>query len=234
MSTDVHVVNPDGSQELLHAVSGWSVQEEATPVTADDSSGSVGGFSVTFDPMNVGPAHLKALRKKVVLLDDLGQGRTTGRGESIATQGGVPTLVVQSRLNLLSVQRKAKPYFGNVLGALTYYLGLCGIKDMDTVYVDPAIGLMPCSLVGWYQPVWNQLKKMAVVYGFEITLASDKIVFRPVRERIGQQYRDASVDWSIDDASTAKTIIVNYYEAHPLQPGDFTLNNLGEPESEQS
>jgi hypothetical protein len=234
VSSRVHVVHTDGSVEALKAVSGWSVQEEATPLTADDSSGAVGGFTVTFDPQVASPAHLKALRKLQVNLDDLGQGRSTGKGESIATQSGVPVLTVQSRLNQLAVNRKAKPYSGSFYGAVVYYLGLCGITDMTTVYVDASLQALEVVLVGWYQPVWQQLKKMAAVYHFEIALVSDKIIFRPLRQRIGQQYRDASVDWSIDDSGTAKTIVVNYYEALVLGVGSVTGGDEQNPTYEEA
>jgi hypothetical protein len=223
-----HVVEPDGTASPLPAITSYSVTEEATPLTPDDTSGAVGGFTIAFDQQGVAPHQVKAYRRKVLNFDDLGQGRITGIVETAGSSQGRPQLTVQSRLNLLAAQRTAAPYAGDMLGYLTYVLGLCGITDMTTVYVDPDLAVLPVSVVGWYQPVWTQLKKLASIYHFEIALVSDQIVFRKLRTRIGEQYRDSLVDWAINDTNLAQHVVVNYYETVTLAPGTSTKDPNGD------
>lgn len=217
MSSQVHV-----GGKLIEGVSGYSMQENSTPLDAADSTGAVGGMTVTFDK-RVDVDDVKRMRRKVLALDDLGQGQLIGRVDSTSGSDGVSTITGQNRLTLLAVNRTCQPFTGTLLDAIAYYLGLCGITDPNDYFVDENIATWPVTLIGTYGNVWIQLKKLCVVADIEISVVSDKIVVRPVRQRIAQNYRDASRSWGIDDSQIALSVQVYYYQPTVVHPGDATL-----------
>lgn len=217
MTADVRV---DGT--LIGAVADWSIVENSTPLDAADTSGAVGTISVTFD-QRVTPSATKRMRRKVVTVDDQGQGQIIGRVDTTTGGSGTRTITGQNQLTLLAVNRTMKPFSGTLAEAMSYYLGLCGITDPDTYFVDETIALANVTLIGTYGNVWLQLKKLCVVAGIEISVVSDKIVIRPVRQRIGQNYRDSSQSWAIDDSQIASSLQVYYYEPIAVSPGDRVL-----------
>src|SRR5690606_29191636 len=84
-----------------------------------------------------------------------------------------------------------------------YYLELCGI--LTNIVIHPDLEDMPVSLLGWKANVYDQLKKLAVAQGFEMSYVSENVVFRPLRGRIAVDYRDASLGWGMDVTGLAQT-----------------------------
>lgn len=201
-------------------VANWSVSEESTPLDPSDSSGSVGGFTVTFDK-RLDPHEVKHWRRRMAYLEDLGQGITVGRIETPSGGTGPTQLTVQSLLTKLAVTRQMMPLNTDLESAISYFMDLCSITSSHWL-VDPEIALMEVNLVGFYGDVWTQLKKLCAVANIEITLVSDLIVVRPVRQRIAQTYRDSDIQWAIDDSQAASYVEVNWWELTTVSPTGTT------------
>lgn len=217
MTADVHV---DG--QPIKAVADWTIVENSTPLDSSDSSGGVGTISITFD-QRVTPSTAKRMRRKVVRIDDEAQGQLIGRVDTAAGGSGARTITGQNLLTKLAVNRRMAPFSGTLTSAISYYLRLCGITDPNAWFVDETIALANVTLIGTYGNVWLQLKKLCTVAEIEISVVSDKIVVRPVRQRIGQNHRDSQQAWAIDDSQIATAVLVYYYEPVSIAPGDHTL-----------
>lgn len=178
----------------------YSIVEDSTPVAPDDSSGGYGQLTtILYDDGEV-----RGYNRSPLVLTDGQQGETTGIVRSISVNGISASLTADSRLSLTAVTRQAQPFVGTLGGALRYYLGLCGITS--GVVVDAAVESVSVKLIGWNGVVYDQLKKLGIARGFEMSLVSNNIVFRPVRGRVAIDYRDASVSWQLDDSNLAQTV----------------------------
>ena len=109
-------------------LSGYSVQEDATPTVGGDNSGGVGqiDFTVIEDK---GPEGTILLLNDTVELTDDSNGRTNGDVSSVSVNDGVASISAISRLGRLVATRTVQPYTGTLTGAFTYYFSLAGITS---------------------------------------------------------------------------------------------------------
>lgn len=197
-----------------YAASDYSAVEDSTPIDPSDTSGGAGQIGLSIAPTPDG----KQLRGKTVRLTDGAQGSTTGRISAASGGTANPTAVTaDSRLIALNVVRVANPYTGTLAGAFSYYLGLVGITT--AVSVDASLGGTPVVFPGWKAVVWDQVKRLCAVYRVEVSLVSDVVVVRPVRQRVTQDYRDADVSWSVDDTDISQSVEVFYYQSKSQASG---------------
>jgi hypothetical protein len=204
----------------VKGISDYSVSEESTPVDPTDTTGATGHF--TFSYLSKAATAAKRMRRKTVDLEDKGQGVTQGIARTPTSSGGLITLSVDLRTNLLAVQRTAQPYNGTLGGYFTYLLSLVGITT--GFVIDTTLNSVPVTFPGWQGDVWLMMKGLAAMYAAEVSLASDNIVFRPQRGRITVDSRDASYDWSVDDSQLAQSVQGYYYS------NAFVSNGLAYPQ----
>lgn len=186
-------------------IENYSVIEDSTPVDPSDSSGGFGQFSLSVPET----AQTKSLLNYAVELSVLTQGVTRGTVRALSGADGAASLTADSRLGQLAVERTAAPFNGTVAGMFYYYLGLCGITS--GIFVDDTIFDNPVSLPGWSGNVWDYLKKVATAMKLEVSLVSNNAVLRPIRQRTGEDYRDASRSWALDTSNLARAIEIYYY-----------------------
>jgi len=195
-------------EKLVKGVDGYSVDEESTPVDVSDSTGATGKFNIS--SFSLTSILAKRMRRKLIDLEDRGQGTTQGVVDVPSRAGGIVSLSASSRLNLLAVRRTAQPFTGT-LG--NYFIYLLGLVDITSGYViDSSLLSQPVTFPGWQGDVWFQMKKLLPVVGAEVSLVSDNIVMRPLRGRITVDKRDISYDWSSDDTNLAQSIEGYYYQ----------------------
>jgi len=185
--------------------SGYSVTEDSTPIDPSDNSGGYGQFQFTI-PERPGS---KSLGNKIVDLEDGTQGTTQGVSRNVTSNGADVTVIADSRLSALAVERTAQPYVGTLSGAYLYYFGLVGVTAR--IIVDSTVANRPVSFPGWVGLVWDQIKKLGVASGCEVSLVSDYIIVRPVRGRVAVNHRNSARSWSIDSTSVAQTVEALYY-----------------------
>ena len=186
--------------------SGYSVEEDSTPADPSDTTGGFGRITV---PIPDRP-EIKRWGGKILRLEDGAEGTTTGTIRGRSGNGLTAQLVADSRIGRLSVPRRAEPFNGTLGDALEYYFGLCGITS--GIVIEPGIAARSVVLPGWEANVFEQIqKKMGAAFGFEMSLVSNNVVVRPLRERIAVNYRDASVDWAMDEQNLAQTVEGYFY-----------------------
>lgn len=191
-------VQIDGSP--IWNVNTYSSVEDSTAVDPSDTTGGFGQISIS---TRDSPA-AKVYIDKVLSLTDGANGETTGIIQGASGNGLKVDVTANSRLALTAVTRQAPPFVGTLGDALRAYLALCSVTT--GIVVDDALESVPVKLVGWNAVVYDQLKKLATARSFEMSLVSNNIVFRPLRTRIAETRRDASVTWSLDSSNLAQAV----------------------------
>lgn len=186
-------------------ITSYSVTEDSTPIDPSDTTGGVGQFTFGIDEDDKS----KFLSNKSAKLEDGSQGTTLGTIRGLSSPDGALTVTADSRMALLAVKRTAQPFIGTLEGAFVYYLGLVGI--ISGLVVDDSIASRPVVYQGWSGVVWDELKKLAVAERVEISLVSNNIVMRPLRQRKAEQYRDSSRTWNINSQNLARSVDIHYY-----------------------
>lgn len=185
----------------------YSVQEDATPVIASDTTGGVGQTTFTHPETR----DTKLLIDGILSLTDGTQGVTQGIIRSLASSDKVATITADSRLAFLVADKVVPPFQGLLGTAITSYLALGGITA--GIVIDPTLFNISVVLQGFKGDLWFYLAKvLAPVYKFEIALVSNNIVFRPWRLRDTQRHRDAQRQFGLDNSDLAQTVIVHYYD----------------------
>jgi hypothetical protein len=180
---------------------GYSIVEDSTPIDPSDNTGGYGQISTTLYDKDATRA---ILGKRLDIIDG-SQGETTGIVRGLSGNGLSLSVTADSRLALTAVTRQAQPFVGTLGSALRYYLGLCGITA--GIVIHDALESIPVKLLGWNAVVYDQFKRLGPVHGFEMSLVSNNIVFRPVRGRVAVNYRDTAPPvWTLDESNLAQSV----------------------------
>jgi hypothetical protein len=209
----VPIASPSGRTFKTVQLTNYSVSEESTPVTPSDGSGSAGSMTLLTTENEDTPY----LQNIPIDLVDPSQGTTRGTIRLPSSNNGDATLIADSRLALLVVNRVAAPFTGTLANALRYYLELCDITD-DIVTEDSLTGIS-VKFAGWSGNVWTEIKKICTVFGIEAALVSNNIVFRPIRQRDAETYRDSSRGWTLDTSQQARNVEVYQYQTSQITNG---------------
>lgn len=199
-----------GAQITINGGSKWSladysVVEDSTPIDPSDTSGGFGQVSVSLPET----AELAGYMDKSIVLTDGALGETTGVVRQLSGNGLAAQLVANSRLSLLAVERTIAPFSGTLTAYLTYLLGLCGITA--NLVIDSSFDAVNVKVPGGRENVHDRIRSLGSAYGFEISLVSNNVVVRPPRGRVAVNYRNASIDWSLDRSELARSVVGYYY-----------------------
>ena len=188
----------------------FSVVEDSTPVDPSETTGGVGQFTLSIGERD----DTKYLQGVPVNLSVISQGETTGTVRGLSGSDGAALVTADSRLALLNANRTAQPVNGTLATVFTYYLGLVGITS--GIVVDTSVASTAVVFPGWSGNVWDQVRKMALSLGCEVSLVSNNVVLRPTRLRDAETYRDVSRGWASDSSQMAKSIEVYWYNSTPI------------------
>jgi hypothetical protein len=199
-------VTIDGTDVIWNAED-YLVVEDATPVDPSDTSGGFGRISVTIP----GDGDIRYLEGKTLKVDDGTQGTMVGtiRGLDGDEDGGV-MLTADSRLYSLNIRRNVPPMSGTLEEVFNLYLEFCGI--VADVYVEESIKNIPVVNIGGDVNILNRLRQMLSAKQVEMSLVSNNIVLRPLRQRALETRTDDSVAWQLDDTGLAETVEIAYYQ----------------------
>lgn len=190
----------------------YTVQEDSTPTSSDDSTGSVG--QISFEIVDVEFPFL--LEGKEVSLRDTRRGITVGTvtqvQETDHNKVSVSCLTRLGKLNIYDVQ--APPFVGTLRDAFLMYASLAE-QNVD-VAVDDQIADRPVVLRGWHGELWFYLKQMAAAQDCEVSLVSGVILLRPLRSREVIRHRDISRGRSYGGQSLARAVEVYQYNNRPI------------------
>ena len=188
---------------------GYSVSEDSTPLDPNDTVGAVGQYTLTIPEENI-EDNPRFLKGKTASLSDGTQGTTTGTIRGVSGRDGDITLTVASRIDQIAVDRTIQPFVGSLGAYLTHLLDQVGIDSF--IYIEDTIDTIPIVALGYVGNVWDLLKKICTAQQIEISLVSNNIVFRSLRLRTAQVFRDSERGWTVDEARSARTVEINYYE----------------------
>ena len=228
--------------EISVQIIDYSVTEDSTPLSAGDSSGSVGTFSVTI-PRSSG-AFLDSSKRFRTLLSQIGpilfegsevrltdsrKGFTLGNVTTVteSRDGGTITLTGVSRLGKLSVYGiQAQPFSGSLRNAFLYYASLAGITT--DVFVDDDIADRQVVFQGWHGELWYAMKQMASAQDCDLSLVSGVILLRPIRKRVATQNRETSRAIATGTGTLAQSVEIYQYSNREIvgeliyPPGGWT------------
>lgn len=210
MAVEVEIVGNGQFAGAKANITEYTVSEESTPVEASDSSGGTGQitFGAVDDPTRFGSV---LLLNDTVKLTDGDRGNIEGKINSLTSNDRVLTIVADSLLGRLVVDKKAEPVHGTFGDAITYYLSLGGITD--NIAIDTSLVPLPVVAQGWDGDLWTKIKELLVTVGAEITLVRGNILVRPVRERRAMEINNVSEAWTVANVDLAKEVEINYYNS---------------------
>ncbi len=208
MAVEVSVTGVGGYHGAKSNITGYSSVEESTPIDPSDSSGGTGvlTFSAVEDPATRGSVLL--LNNNVTLTDGI-RGLTSGTVNSVAVDDGLLRASADSRINQLVMETQVAPFIGTLSDAFSYYMSLAGINS--NVFVDPSIASRQVRYQGFSGNLWTHLKEICTVQQVEISLVSNNIVLRPIRQFIANTTSSVTRSWSVGNGDISQFVDVNYY-----------------------
>lgn len=206
-------------------IADYSVVEDSTPMDPSDTTGGFGQITVTLPE----DADTRGLMNEQLVLTDGALGETTGTVRSLGGDGLSAQITANSRLGNLAVERTITPFVGTLTDCIEYHLGLCGITT--GIVIDSDYDSINVKVPGGRENVYDRLLQMGTAYDFEMSLVSNNVVIRHVREREAINYRNASVKWSMDQSQLAQSVTGWYYNtysgdqiAYPVQQDDSAMD----------
>lgn len=187
-------------------ITGYSVQEDATPLDVSSTEGGVGAISFAIAADN---DSIMLFDNEIVLVDDI-RGTTSGLITGVSVSNGINSVSADSALGVLVGTTQALPKVGTFQTVAEYYLSLGGIST--STYFDPSISDIPVSTSGWYGDAWLNLKQLAMAHGVEIALVSNKIAFRRVRSLLTSIRRLTDFSVSLQRGDIAKAVEIGFYD----------------------
>ena len=201
---------------IITDIADYSISIGSTPLDSNDSSGSVGDFSVTFhrpfDPSN----HINS--RGVETLEGKGIQFTSEFGTMYglidsATETDHNTIVVQCTsyaggLNAYNVQ--ARPIYASLRRVLVYYFSL-GTSAVN-VSMSPDIADRVVTYPGWNGELWYHLKLLCAAEDIQFKLTGQGVVYvEPIRSTEVSPYFKTSYETSIDSSNLAQKVEVREY-----------------------
>jgi len=187
-------------------LTGYTVEEDATPLDASSTEGGVGTISFAL------PADEKSilLFDSDIELDDAFRGTTSGTVTKVGISNGLNSVAADSRLGVLVGNAKAKPVTGTFESVARYYLSIGAI--VNDVYFDPAISDISVSAQGWEDDAWLKLKQLCAANGVEVALVGTQIVFRAVRSLTTSIHHRTDFEVDLEKSDIAKAVEITYYD----------------------
>lgn len=195
---------------------GYSVDDAATPLSSEDTTGSVGSLSVTVLKIKVKSPY--TLVGKTVFLSDTERGTFDGYVTKVTRADDDAMIQIEcesllGKLNVYNIQ--AQPYVGTLGQAFRNYTTLAGLTP-GQVEVDPTIAGRPVALRGWFGELWYYLKQMTSAQNCEVAMVSGKVVLRPIRIRTLERGFWQSRELEMGGGDTAQKVEVHYYNNTPI------------------
>lgn len=211
----------------------FSVSESASPLTAGDSSGSTGSFTLSVPRYSLtdgvtykGVSSLVAdsfpvrlMDSEVTVLDDrLGTFVGVVLGVSESDDSRTVTITGTSRLGNLDVFNiQAKPFSGTLANAIKYYASLAQTGLETLVDIESGLALRWVNYIGWNGDLWFHLKQLAMTQDAEIALVAGRIKFRIIRRvSLPTETADTSRSRMASKGSLAQRVEVNQYNTEQI------------------
>lgn len=217
----------------------YSITIDSTPLNSNDSSGSVGDFSVSFlrplDPENhINTRGIEILEGKSVQFNsDYGTIHGTIQKVRLTDNHRVDVECVSYAGGLNAYNVRAEPVgpwspeypeIGTLRSVLLYYFSLG--KHNVNLYVDPEIADRYVTYPGWSGELWYHLKLLCAAEDIQFRITGEAgVEVEPVRQESISARRFTSISTSVDSSNLAQFVEVREYNCeskmsvyHPFYP----------------
>lgn len=194
----------------------YSISLSSTPLSSNDSSGSVGDFSVTiirpYDPNN----HINSRGAEVL------EGKGIQFRSEFGNIYGVINVVSETDRHSITLQCtsyagglnaynvQARPQYTTLGRALAYYFSL-GTETVN-VNVHPDLEGREVIYPGWSGELWHHLKLLCAAENIQFVLSGEGYVYvEPIRQSEVSPYFRTSSESSVDSSSLAQKVEVHEY-----------------------
>lgn len=198
------------------SIADYSVREDASPLHLNDLSAGVGSIDVPALNAKGRSGSLLLPGQRFSLQDEF-SGGTTGIVDGLTISDGFATVTASGGLGAL-VADKTIPAMDDRLYAVVQAI-------MAQAQVGSQIGPMPASdpeysaalldqnvcVPASTGEVWQFIKRLAAIYGFDIGVVGDFTYIRPRGKRTIETSRNSQASISVDVADQARDVVVHYY-----------------------
>lgn len=193
-------------------VESYSITEDATTLDPSSSSGGVGSMTVSAQDYS----EASWLLGDLLDLSDTNRGKFQGLVRSTkGNASGSLSITADSILAKLNVTRTIPPYWGPLSGAIQHVMDAMLVTN--PVSVDSSIASRTVVLHGFYDNVWDNLRRFLIAQQVELSLVFNTVMVRPIRKRDAYLERLSDNSWSVDSSGVSKSVTVHYY---PTNYGD--------------
>lgn len=216
MAVELSVAGNSAYAGTITNITDYSAVEDATPIEPSSARGGVGQLIITAVENAAANGTITLLDDELTLTDG-SSGTTTATVSGIDATAGIASITADSRLSKLLYTRSATPQNTTMEQTFRYYLALAGIT---TGIVFEPVTTMPyrygvndlIPTPGWTDVIFDRLRQFAIVCGAEVSLVSNNIVFRPLRQRVAENKRDTTISSTVRRGQMARAIEINYYQ----------------------
>lgn len=188
----------------------YTVDEEATPLHAADTSGAVPQISFEVDE-SLDPDETLLLYGSPITLSDGSNGTTFGTITDVSPTNGLVSISAESPLASLVPEQQIKPFVGSLRAAVG---ALLHDVEVDVpIAFDPELAAdsSTVAMQGWYGSPWEWLKMMGISHGFEVSIIGEAIAVRTPRARETDTSTDSSRAATVSRGQMALNIEVVRY-----------------------
>jgi hypothetical protein len=154
-------------------------------------------------------ASSRSIMNHVVDVEDDERGDTQAVTRAVSGNRVSAQVAAFSVVSALAAERTADPFTGTLEDCIEYYVGLCDVPN--TIVVEGSIASTAVVALGWFAPVWDQLKKFCAAYQIEVALVGDEIRVRKPRQVRADRVQESQFNWSMDNTNLAKTVEAWFY-----------------------
>lgn len=217
----------DVTREIISTdIINYTISLQSMPVNSNDSSGSVGSFSVEFlIPLDLNN-HLQSRGFQIL------EGKSAQFDSDYGTMYGLITAATLTDENTIQIECtsyagglnaynvQARPLYTYLGGALAYYFSL-GTESVNVV-VDPTLSGRVVKYPGWHGELWYHLKLLCAAENINFVLTGQGYVYvEPNRvNEVSAQYQISSSE-TVDSSNLAQSVSVREYNCEPVSSALF-------------
>lgn len=209
-------ISMTGSGEVGDIATGWSIQEDATPVNPVDSSAGTGVVSLS---AKATPTSKFIIDNQITISHDT-LGSFDGVIANATVQGVGVAFSVSTLVSLLVVTKTAPPTGTLSLSQIIQsYIGLC----TDQITVDYQANDDPVLVYGgWTGEVWYYLKQLAAIQKVQLSFSGSTLIVSDLGSTVYELDDSTPVVLSTDRASTGRSINIVCQNISLATPGTIT------------
>jgi hypothetical protein len=204
----------DGDQRPIWGVKTLNVEEDATPLDADDMSGGVGQIDVSIPES--AERNAATVRKRTIVVEHHGT-TTAGVVNTATDNGALLSISANGPQYALNVSHVIPPYHGTLGGFFDLLLDSCGLTGVT----EAEITARPVTIPGGRMNVLDRIKEVCAAQQVEMEPIDGVLTLqRPRQHELDlDAISHGPISRTMDDGELARTIAVSYYSPQNITDG---------------